>query len=104
MLQEQRTTTEKNDLILTKVKHKGENGYRIFKELLIVAGQGKIVEFLTRSENGQETDKMEKELYEMAEKHLPLSPNYFKLKKGKYIFTRFVENWLPGLFVTYFFC
>ena len=86
MLQEQITTTEKNDLILTKVKRKGEDGYRTFKDLLAIADQGKIAEFLTITENRQETEKVEKELYEIAKKQLHLRPNYFKLKKGKYLF------------------
>jgi histidinol dehydrogenase len=82
LLQEETNTTKKNEVILTKVRSKGELAYIEFKERLKMTNQSKLADLLTYTEMGLNTEEIEQQLDKMLEEQIT-RPVYDKQKRGK---------------------
>jgi UTP:GlnB (protein PII) uridylyltransferase len=82
LLQEETNTTKKNEAILTKVRSKGEDAYKDFKERLKITNQSKLAELLAYTERGLSTEKIEQHLNKILKEQITYTV-YDKQKRGK---------------------
>jgi histidinol dehydrogenase len=82
LLQEESNTTKKNEVILTKVRSKGELAYIDFKKRLKMTNQSKLADLLTYTERGLNTEEIEQQLDKMLEEQITRTV-YDKQKRGK---------------------
>ncbi|XP_060580077.1 uncharacterized protein LOC132736875, partial [Ruditapes philippinarum] len=80
-MKEETNTTKKNEVILTKVRSKGELAYIDFKERLKMTNQSKLADLLTYTERGLNTEEIEQQLDKMLEEQITRTV-YGKQKRG----------------------
>ncbi|XP_060608043.1 uncharacterized protein LOC132760152, partial [Ruditapes philippinarum] len=99
-IKEETNTTKKNEAILTKVRSKGEDAYKDFKERLKITNQSKLADLLTYTERGLSTEEIEQQLDKMLKEQITRTEydkqkrdetRQDRQKKGN-IFQRFFER------------